>query len=102
MEEIRGTEGLNTFKEERFHRDATPFSVIIMTMIGAIIATRKIRGGSGLHLAIGLVMASLFVVMDKFSVTFSIKGNFSPLLAAWVPNIIFSGVAIWLYFRAPK
>ncbi len=102
MEEIRGSEGLNTYKVERFHRDATPFSVVIMTLIGAIISTRKIRGGSGLHLAIGLVMASVFVVMDKFSVTFSIKGNFSPLLSAWVPNIIFSVLAIWLYKRAPK
>jgi len=102
MEEIRGSEGLNAFKEERFHRDATPFSVIIMTIIGAVIATRKIRGGSGLHLAIGLVTAAIFVVMDKFSVTFSIKGNFSPILAAWLPNIIFSGLAFWLYKRAPK
>jgi len=102
MEEIRGTEGLNTFKEERFHRDATPFSVIIMTMIGAIISTRKIRGGSGLHLAIGLVTACIFVVMDKFSVTFSIKGNFSPILAAWLPNIIFTCLAFWLYRLAPK
>ncbi|MBS1600602.1 MAG: LptF/LptG family permease [Bacteroidetes bacterium] len=102
MEEIRGSEGLNTYKEERFHRDATPFSVIIMTMIGAILATRKIRGGSGLHLAIGLVLAASFVVMDKFSVTFSVKGNFSPILAAWLPNIIFSALAFWLYKRAPK
>jgi len=102
MEEVRGTEGLNTFKEERYHRGATPFSVIIMTMIGAILATRKIRGGSGLHLAIGLVLAASFVVMDKFSVTFSVKGNFSPLLAAWLPNIIYSLLAFWLYLRAPK
>jgi lipopolysaccharide export system permease protein len=102
MEEIRGTEGLNTFRVESYHRDATPFSVIIMTLIGAIIASRKIRGGSGLHLAYGIVTAAIFVVMDKFSVTFSTKGNFPPLLAAWLPNIIFSGVACWLYFRTPK
>jgi lipopolysaccharide export system permease protein len=102
MEELRGTEGLNTFKEERFHRDATPFSVIIMTMIGAIVSTRKIRGGSGIQLAFGLVTAASFVVMDKFSVTFSTKGNFSPMLAAWLPNIIFSGLAFWLYKRTPK
>lgn len=102
MEEIRGAEGLNTFKVERYHRDATPFSVIIMTLIGAIISSRKIRGGSGLHLAMGIVMASVFVVMDKFSVTFSTKGNFPPMLAAWLPNIIFSGLAVWLYVRTPK
>ena len=102
LEEIRGAEGLNTYKEERYHRDASPFSVIILTMIGAIISTRKVRGGSGLLLALGLVMAALFVIMDKFSVTFATKGNFSPMLAAWMPNIIFSFVAVWLYWRAPK
>jgi lipopolysaccharide export system permease protein len=102
MEELRGTEGLNTFKVELYHRDATPFSVIIMALIGAIMACRKVRGGSGLHLAIGIVIAALFVVMDKFSVTFSTKGNLPPILAAWLPNIIFSGVACILYARAPK
>ena len=102
MEEIRGTEGLNTFKVEKYHRDSTPFSVIIMTMIGAIVSSRKVRGGSGLHLALGIVMAAFFVVMDKFAVTFSIKGNMSPMLAAWTPNILFSGVALWLYIRTPK
>jgi lipopolysaccharide export system permease protein len=102
MEEIRGTEGLNTFKVEKYHRDATPFSVIIMTMIGAIVSSRKVRGGSGLHLAIGIITAALFVVMDKFAVTFSIKGDMPAILAAWTPNIIFGAVAVWLYFRTQK
>ncbi|MES1222614.1 MAG: LptF/LptG family permease [Bacteroidota bacterium] len=102
MEELRGSEGLNTYKVEKYHRDSTPFSVIIMTMIGAIVASRKVRGGSGLHLAFGIVTAALFVVMDKFAVTFSVKGNMPPILAAWTPNIIFSIVAVWLYIRTPK
>jgi lipopolysaccharide export system permease protein len=102
MEEIRGSEGLNIYKVEMYHRDATPFSVIILTMIGAIIASQKVRGGSGLHLALGIVMASVFVIMDKFAVTFSTKGNLSPMLAAWFPNIIFVFVALWLYRRTPK
>lgn len=102
MEELRGSEGLNTFKVELYHRDATPFSVIIMALIGAIIASRKIRGGSGLHLAVGIVLAAIFVVMDKFAVTFSTKGNLPPIVAAWLPNMIFSGVACVLYVRTPK
>jgi lipopolysaccharide export system permease protein len=101
-EEIRGTEGLNTFRVELYHRDATPFSVIIMTLMGAIVSSRRIRGGSGLHLAFGLVAAAAFVVMDKFSLTFSIKGNFPPMLAAWLPNILFTGITCWLYWRTPK
>jgi lipopolysaccharide export system permease protein len=102
MEEVRGSEGLNTFKVELYHRDATPFSVIIMALIGAIISSRKIRGGSGVHLAVGIVLAAIFVVMDKFAVTFSTKGNLPPMLAAWLPNIIFTGVMGIIYVKTPK
>lgn len=101
-EELRGTEGLNDYKVERYRRDATPFSVLILTLIGAVVASRKTRGGSGLHLAMGIVMAAIFVVMDKFSLTFSTKSDFPPALAAWTPNIVFSIVAVWLYRIAPK
>lgn len=101
-QELRGAEGLNEFKYERYRRDATPVSVFILTVIGLSVASRKTRGGSGLNMAIGIVLAAIFVVMDKFSLTFSTKGNLSPMLSAWAPNIIFSLVAFWLYKRAPK
>lgn len=101
-EEQRGTEGLNDYRVERFRRDATPFSVVLLSIMGAVIASRKTRGGSGLHMAMGIIIAAIFVVMDKFSVTFSTKGNFHPFLAAWMPNFIFTIVAAYLYRRAPK
>lgn len=101
-EESRAREGLNTFKIEQHRRNATPFSVLLLTMIGAIIAGRKTRGGSGLHLAIGIVIAAVFILSDRFSTVFSIKGDMSPLLAAWLPNMAFTLVAGWVYFRAPK
>jgi lipopolysaccharide export system permease protein len=102
QEQIRGTEGLNDYKVERYRRDATPFSVVLLTLMGAVVASRKNRGGSGLHLALGIILAAIFVVMDKFSLTFSTKGNLHPMIAAWMPNIIFTFVAIFLYRRAPK
>jgi lipopolysaccharide export system permease protein len=101
-EERRGTEGLNDYRVERYKRDATPFSLFILTLIGAVIASRKNRGGSGLHLAFGIILAAMYVVMDKFSLTFSTKSNLHPMLAAWMPNLIFSIVAVWVYIRAPK
>ncbi len=102
MEELRGTEGLNTLKVERFRRTATPVSVFLLVIIGAIIASRKTRGGSGLHIAIGLIIAAVFILANKFSSTFSVKGDFHPLLAAWVPNIFFTIVCWWLFRKAPK
>jgi len=102
MEELRGAEGLNTLKVERYRRDATPVSVIILTIIGVAVAARKPRGGSGLPLAFGIVAAALFVVMDKFSTVFSTKGHFYPLLAAWLPNIIFAVLALRMYRNSQK
>lgn len=99
---LRGQEGLNEFKVERYKRDATSVSVIILTLIGAIIASRKTRGGLGLHLAIGLIIGVLFFGMNTFSTVFSTNADLDPLLAAWLPNIIFTGVAIFLYAKAPK
>jgi lipopolysaccharide export system permease protein len=101
-EEIRASEGLNPLKVEWYRRTATPFTVLLLTMIGVIMAGRKSRGGSGLHLAIGIIIAAVFIVSDRFSTTFAVKGNFPPLLAAWIPNLVFTGVAFYLYRKAPK
>ena len=102
MEELRGTEGLNALKVEWHRRTATPATVIILTFIGAVIAGRRNRGGSGLHLATGIIIAAVFIVSDRFSTVFSIKGDLPPLLAAWMPNVVFSFIALYLYQKAPK
>jgi len=102
MEELRGNEGLSALQVERYRRSATPASVVLLTLIGAIIAGRKTRGGSGLHLAMGIVIAAMFLLLDRFSTVFSVKGNLPPVVAAWIPNLIFTIVAIYFYRRAPK
>ncbi len=101
-EEMRGTEGLNAMKVEQHRRTAIAFSVLLLTIIGAVIASRRIRGGSGVHIALGIMIAALFIMSDRFSTVFATKSNFSPFLAAWMPNLVFSAVAAWLYKRTPK
>lgn len=102
QEEQRGTEGLSALKVERYRRTATPAAVVLLTLIGVVLASRKTRGGSGVHLATGIITAALFIMSDRFSTVFATKSNLHPLLAAWLPNIIFSIVAFWMYRRAPK
>lgn len=101
-ETLRGAEDLNDLIVEKYHRDSTPFSLLILTWIGVSIASRKVRGGSGLHIAIGILLAALFILTDRFATIFSTKGNFPPALAAWTPNIIFLFVAIFVFVRSPK
>lgn len=102
QEEQRGTEGLNALKVERYRRTATPAAVLLLTLIGVVIASRRTRGGSGMHLAWGIIIAAMFIISDRFSTVFATKGSFPPLLAAWLPNIVFAFVAYLLYRRTPK
>ena len=101
-ERLRGSETVKELEMENAHRVATPFSVLILTMIGALISFRKIRGGSGLHLAIGLIICAIYILFDRFSTIFSTKGDLNPYLAAWLPNVVFAYVAWLIYKKAPK
>ena len=102
MEKLRGSEMVPTLLVERYNRDAIPVSVLILTIIGAVLASRKIRGGSGLHLAIGVVISVVYILFSRFSIVFATKGNFTPWMAAWTPNFFFGLLAFYLYRKAPK
>ncbi len=93
----RGSESLNSFLFELHKRTAEPFAGFILTIIGACLASRKIRGGSGLHLAIGVGICAVYVLFLQVSKTFSINAGFNPFISMWIPNIIFGIIAIVMY-----
>ncbi|MFZ4753242.1 MAG: LptF/LptG family permease [Chitinophagaceae bacterium] len=98
----KGSENLNEYFIEKYRRTAAPFSAFVLSIIGACIASRKVRGGSGIHLAIGLMLSAAYIFLMQFSTTFSVKGNLHPLIAVWIPNIIFSFIAYLIYRRYSK
>lgn len=102
LEKLRGSEIVNTLVLEKSTRDALPPSVLILTIIGAIVASRKSRGGSGFHLAMGILISILYILVGRFSSVFAMKGNFDPVIAAWLPNVFFGLLAYYMYLRAPK
>ncbi|MEO6537090.1 MAG: LptF/LptG family permease [Ferruginibacter sp.] len=101
-EKMRGSENLSSLQVERFNRDAIPVSVLILTVIGVALASRRVRGGSGAHLAVGVLISVAYILFSRFTLVFATKGSFTPWLAAWIPNIIFGLLAFYLYKRAPK
>lgn len=102
LEEMRGASDVNTLKVERYRRSATAVAVLMLTIIGATVASRKVRGGSGAHLALAFLLGILFILADRFSTIFSSKGSLPPIIAAWIPDFIFVFVTIYLYRKAPK
>ncbi len=102
QEQLRGRENLNLYYIEKDRRSAQPFAGFVLTLMGACIASRKIRGGSGLHLALGIVISAIYIMFMQLSTTFSAKSTLSPFIAVWIPNVIFAGVAYLLYRRQVK
>jgi len=102
QQRIRGSENLNFYLVELHRRSSQPASVLILTIIGVCIASRKVRGGSGLHLAIGVAISAAYILAMQFSTTLSTKGGLNPLVAVWIPNLLFAGLAAYLYRQRVK
>ncbi len=101
-EQDRGIGFSRIMRSEYHRRWAEPFTIVILTVIGASVSSRKLRGGMGLNLAVGAVIGSLFVLLSKFALTFSTNLHMNPMIAMWLPNILFTGLAIYLVSRAQK
>lgn len=100
--ESRGAEGVALFRIELYQRFATPFAVIILSIMGLIVSARKARGGVGVQIAIGFVLAFVYILFYILSKGIAEAGDMPPLLAVWLPNIVFSGIAAVLYFTVPR
>ncbi len=98
----RGIGSSRSLEIELHRRSADPFTLLILSVIGLSLAGRKVRGGMGLHLAMGIGIGALFVFVSKFSVTFASLPGIPPMLGVWIPNLIFSVVAFFLASRAQR
>lgn len=99
---LQGSDELVAFEVEKNSRIASPFSVFILTLIGVSLSSRKIRGGIGMNIGIGLALSFSYILFQQFSSQFSVKGGLDPALAMWIPNIMYAIIAGVLYKIAPK
>ena len=98
----RGVGNIQGFEDEYYKRYSMPLAAFIMTLIGVSLSSRKVRGGMGVHLGIGLALSAFYILFSTLSTTFSVSGLMSPLAAVWAPNILFFAVGVYLYKTAPK
>ncbi len=98
----RGFANIKAFEVEYYRRIATSFAAFILTTIGLSLSSRKTKGGMGLHLGIGLGLSFSYILFQTISSTFAVNGNVPPMIAVWIPNILYLFIAIYLYRKAPK
>ncbi len=98
----RGAGNLQAFETEWWKRFASPIGAFIMTLLGFTMSCRKVRGGMGKNLGIGIALSALYILFSTVSTTFSVSGVMTPFMAVWIPNIVFLVVGLLLYYRVQR
>lgn len=101
-ERAKGSDHIEVYEIEKYRRFSFPFATFILTLIGVALASRKVRGGIGMHIGLGIGISFAFIMFMQISTTFAASGLVSPLIAVWIPNIIFSFLAWFLLRKAQK
>ncbi len=101
-EKIRGTGVMVNLEYEKYRRFVYPLSAYILTLIGVAMSSRKVRGGIGLPLGIGIFLCFAYIVTDQFAKVFALKGGLPPIIAVFIPNLIFGILGLYLLKKAPK
>jgi lipopolysaccharide export system permease protein len=101
-QKLQGASDIDLYLIEKHKRFSFPFSAFILTLIGVSVSSKKVKGGIGMQLGIGLLISFSYIVFMQFSSQFAISGTLSPFIAVWIPNVLFAIIAIFLYRLAPK
>lgn len=96
----RGVANIKSFEIEKHKRYAMTAAAFILTVIGMSLSSRKVKGGMGVNIGIGLVLSFSYILFMTVTSTFAVSGYTSPMIAMWIPNILYTFIAIYLYYRA--
>jgi lipopolysaccharide export system permease protein len=102
QQRAKGSDSIRHLEVERHTRFAYPLGTFILSLIGVSLSSRKVRGGTGLHIGIGIALCFSYIMLNRVFEEFAKGGSLPPMLAVWLPNIIYAVIAIYLYRKAPK
>jgi lipopolysaccharide export system permease protein len=102
QKQARGAENIEIFLIEKYERFSYPFAILILTVIGVILSSRKARGGVGFQIALGFVLAFIFIIFVVTSRSLAQVGDVPPMVAAWIPSTVFTGIGLLLYKYVPR
>lgn len=98
----KGSSSVYIIEVERHIRFSYPISTFILTLIGVAISSRKVRGGMGMHIGLGIALCFTYILLGRVFEQIAISGSMEPWICVWLPNIVFAIIGIYVYYKAPK
>lgn len=98
----RGIANIKAFEIEKERRYASVAAAFILTLIGASLSMKKVKGGMGINIGIGLVLSFSYILFNTVTSQFASSGLTSAWVAMWIPNFVYLIIGLILYARARK
>jgi len=101
-EKAKGSGDIAFYEIELYQRTSLPFGTYVLTLIGMAVSSRKTRGGIGANIALGLLLAFVFIFAMKVMTVAAENVGLPSVIAVWVPNVLFGVIGLLLYRMTPK
>src|SRR5436190_5292128 len=91
--------------EERvdFHRRlALPFACLFFALVGLPLGVSTTRGGKSMGLVLSLILMLVYYLAFIGGTRIANNAQFSPFLGAWLPNLAFATLAVFLFIRSDR
>lgn len=102
LQKSRGADDVQLYQIEKYIRYMQPFGVIILCFIGVIVSAKKSRRGTGFQIALGFLIAFVFIIFFILARAIAEAGSINPIIAVWIPNMIFTAIGLLLYNTVPR
>lgn len=96
QEQLRGSEEIVFYFIEKYKRTSFPFATFILTLIGVALSSKKVRGGIGVQIGIGILLSFTYIMFMQISTTFATNGSTPAIIAVWIPNMVYTIIAVFL------
>ena len=101
-QKLRGVSNISKYEVEYYKRIAAPFAAFILTLIGVCVSSQKRKGGMGANLGLGLALSFAFILFQTIASAFAVNAGLPPIVAVWIPNVLFAIIALVLVWRTPQ
>ena len=98
-QKTRGIGNLQAFEIEKEKRIASTLAAFILTLIGMSLSSRKVKGGMGINIGVGLVLSFSYILFSTITSTLAINDYTTAFVAMEIPNIIYLTIGILLFVR---
>lgn len=101
-QKMRGVANIQAFEIEKEKRIASTLAAFILTLIGMSLSSKKVKGGMGINIGIGLLLSFSYILFSTITSTLAVNDYTTAFVAMEIPNVVYLAIGIFLFYRVSR